>query len=277
MRTNLLLLSTLGLLVLSQPSFAGDSDTAQTVKKVSNGIASATNPNSPSTLQIESTVRDYLKKKPEVVVEALQAYQQKQMDSMQQLFKETQKLAPQNADVLFHQSSDPVGGNPKGKVTIVEFSDYQCSHCIETAATVDAAIKANPELRIVVKEFPIRGGLSETAARAALASSKQNKYWAFRDALFQNGMSLTEEKIYELAKGVGLNVDQLKKDMNEEAIRTAVTNNQKLAQSLKLVGTPAFFVAKSDVVQNAPSAAINYIPGVVSQPQLQTVLDQLSH
>jgi len=79
-------------------------------------------------------------------------------------------------------------------------------------------------------------------ARAAIAADKQGKYWQFRDALFKNGNGLTEDKIYEVAKNTGLNIDQLKKDMNDPAVRKQVETNQNLAKNLKLVGTPAFFI-----------------------------------
>jgi protein-disulfide isomerase len=246
---------------------------------VTNAVNQATTKdaaNSP-TNQIESTVHQYLLKKPEVVVEALQVYQQKQMESMQQLFKETQKVAPQYADVLFHQASDPVMGQADGKIAIVEFSDYQCSHCIEMAPVMEEILKANSNVKLIVKEFPIRGGMSETAARAGLAANKQGKYAQFRAALFKASGSmpaLNEDKIYEVAKSVDLNVEQLKKDMNEKSIKDAVAADQKLAKDLKLVGTPAFFIGKSDVKPGAVAGTITYVPGMLSQQQFQVMIDQ---
>lgn len=235
--------------------------------------AASNNPaNANNTQQIETTVHQYLLKKPEVVVEALQAYQQKQMQSMQDMYKETQKLAPQFANDLFHNAQDPVAGDAKGKVSVVEFTDYQCSHCIEVASIVDKVLKANPTTRVVIKEFPIRGPLSETAARAALAANKQGKYWPFHLALYGIGSAMTEDKIYETAKAVGLNVDKLKKDMDDKAIKDQVAANQKLAVNLKLIGTPAFFIAKSDTATGAPSTAINYIPGILTQEQMQAII-----
>lgn len=281
----LILISTLSLLAASNifAQAAASSSTPNpvtpaataAVQKFVQGVNAADNGTS-STQQIEKTVHQYLIKKPEIVVEALQAYQQKQMESMQQLFKDTQKLAPQYVDLLFHQNVDPMGGNSNGKVTLVEFSDYQCSHCIETSPIVVSLMKANPNLLVVVKEFPIRGPVSDTAARAALAANKQGKYWPFREALFKNGAALTENKIYEIATSVGLNVEQLKKDMADPAIRKTVESTQNLAKNLKLVGTPAFFVAKSDIKPGAPSNSINYVPGIASEQQLQTIIDQTS-
>lgn len=286
MRTNLLLLSTVGFLFMSQVALAQPAAAAKqnaaspaaatAVKKLVAGVENAETSNS-ATKQIENTVHKYLMKNPQVVVEALQTYQQKQMESMQELFKDTQKMAPKYADALFHHEVDPAGGNAKGKITIVEFSDYQCSHCIETSSVVDGVIKADSSLRVVVKEFPIRGPVSDAAARAALAANKQGKYWEFRDVLFKNGAALTQDKIFELAKSIGLNVDQLKKDMDDAAIRKEVESNTKLAQTLKLVGTPAFFIAKSDVKTDAPTTAIAYIPGVITQEQLQSIIDKMNN
>lgn len=278
MRVNQLFLALLATLALSHTAVvqAGAMAANNAAKKLAEGITAAETGNA-STKQIEKTVHQYLMKKPEVVVEALQAYQQKQMESMQQLFKDTQKIAPKYVDDLFHQNVDPVGGNTQGKIAIVEFSDYQCSHCIETSSVIDSVIKADSNLKVIVKEFPIRGAVSEAAAKAALAANKQGKYWEFRDALFKSGSNLTQDKIFEVAQTLGLNVEQLKKDMNDPAIKKEVEANQTLAKTLKLVGTPAFFVAKSDIKVGASATEINYIPGVISQQQLQTIIDQLSH
>jgi protein-disulfide isomerase len=229
-----------------------------------------------ATQQFENSVHQYLVKKPEVVVEALQAYQQKQADNMQQVFKDTQKLATTNVDAIFHDNANPVAGNPQGKITIVEFSDYQCSHCIEVSPVLDAIMKANPNVRVVFKEFPIRGALSDSAARAALAANLQGKYWPFREALFKVSSALTADKIDDTAKAVGLNLDQLKKDMDLPAMRAAIDANTKLAQTLKLIGTPAFFIAKTDIKNGAPVESIEYVPGMLSQQQLQTFIDKLS-
>src|SRR5689334_12549783 len=79
----------------------------------------------------------------------------------------------ESVNALFHQNSDPVAGNPKGKVTVVEFFDYQCSHCMTMAPVIEAIIKNNPNVRVVFKDFPIRGPVSEFAAKAALAANKQ--------------------------------------------------------------------------------------------------------
>lgn len=221
--------------------------------------------------KIEEVVHQYLISKPEVLIEAMQVLQKKQMDQAEATVKQTQKIASTFAKSLFTQSDDPIAGNPNGKVSIVEFFDYQCSHCVDMAPVVERIIKANPDVRVVFKEFPIRGPVSELAARAALAANKQGKYYQFSHALLTANKPLTQDIIFEIAKTNGLDVEKLKKDMTDKAIDEQLKANMKLAQDLKLFGTPAFFIGKTDANGN-----INYIAGFMEQKQMQTEIDKVS-
>lgn len=223
--------------------------------------------------KIEEVVRQYLINKPEVLVEAMQALQRRQYEEAEKTVKKTEQNAPQYVNVLFNQANDPIAGNPKGKVTIVEFFDYQCPHCVDMAPVIDSIIKTNPNVRVVFKEFPIRGPMSEFAARAALAANKQGKYYELSHAMLMTKQPLTEDTIYSLAKAQGIHVEQLKKDMGDQSIETQLKNNIKLAQELKLFGTPAFFIGKSNATA---SNGISYTPGQMSQKQLQELIDKAS-
>lgn len=219
--------------------------------------------------KIEEVVHQYLLKNPEVIVEAVQNFQRKQYEQAEQTVKKTQQIAGTFAGPLFRQNTDPVIGNPNGKITIVEFFDYQCPHCVDMAPVIADIVKSNSDVRIIFKDFPIRGPVSEFAARAALAANKQGKYYDFSHAILTAKQPLTEDSIMSLAKSTGLNVDQLKKDMNEKAITDQLKNNIKLAQDLKLFGTPAFFIGKTDA-----SGKINYFPGQMDQKQMQEAIDK---
>ncbi len=227
--------------------------------------------------QIQEVVRDYLVQNPDVIIQALQVYQQKQMDQAKQTMKKTQDNSPQYADALFHQTSDPVAGNPSGKITVVEFFDYQCPHCVEMTPVIDKLLKDNSDVKIVYKEFPIRGPVSDVASRAALAAQLQGKYMPLHQALMTSKVEpLTEDLIYNLAQSVGLDVAKLKADMKSDAVNKAIKANYKLAQQLQLMGTPAFFIAKSDVSAKTPSAAIVFIPGQVDSTQMGEAIKQIS-
>lgn len=215
--------------------------------------------------QIETIVNTYLQNNPQVIIGAIQTFQKNQMQEAENTIKNTQKDAPQFVQALFHNTKDPIAGNPKGGVTIVEFFDYQCSHCVSMTPVLSETVKASPNVRIVFKEFPIRGPVSDFAARAALAANMQGKYVPFHEALMKAKQPLTEEIVLATAKDVGLNIDTLKKDMNGQAVQDQIAANKKLATELKLLGTPAFFIGKTDA---SAAGSINYIPGEIQMPQL---------
>jgi len=247
---------------------------------VSPAIYAATNQTttnvSPAEQQrIEKVVHNYLVKNPEVVIESLQVFQQKQMDQARKSVEKTQEAAPQFADRLFKQTTDPVIGNPNGAVTIVEFFDYQCPHCVEMTPIIEGLIKANPNLRIVLKEFPIRGPISEFASKAALAAQMQGKYFEFHKGIMNSKEKLTEDNILKIAQAAGLDVNKLKEDMKSNAVEQIIKTNYKLAQQLGLMGTPAFFIAKSTVTNKAAPTAVAFIPGQVDQAQLQAAIETI--
>lgn len=223
--------------------------------------------------EIQGIVGSYLQSNPQVIIAAVQKFQQQQMQEAENTIKNTQKQAPEFAQPLFRNAKDPVAGNPKAPVTIVEFFDYQCSHCVDMAPVLSETIKTSPNVRIVFKEFPIRGPISDFASRAALAANLQGKYMVFHDELMKTKQPYSQESILVAAKNVGLNVEQLKKDMDSPAVKEIIQANMKLAQDLKLLGTPAFFIGKTDATN---TGTISYIPGEIKQPQIQELIKKNS-
>src|SRR5687768_5039279 len=98
--------------------------------------------------QIEEIVHQYLLAKPEVIVEVMQKMQQQQMQQAQKTMQQTQETAPKFANALFLNTNDPMIGDPKGNITVAEFFDYQCGHCIHMAPVLENLSKANPHLKI---------------------------------------------------------------------------------------------------------------------------------
>lgn len=169
---------------------------------------------------------------------------------------------------LFHTPNDPSDGNPNASVTVAEFFDYECSHCVEMAPIVSAIAKENPNVRFVFKEFPIFGETSDFAARASLAANKQGKYLNFNHILFSTEHPLTEESILAAAKKAGLNMKQLQTDMKSPAIIKQLHGNIALAQTLKVNGTPAFFFVKTKDNSN-----YNSILGSMSKSEMQNAIN----
>jgi protein-disulfide isomerase len=145
---------------------------------------------------------------------------------------------------IFNDAASPVAGNPKGDVTLVEFFDYNCPYCRKAAPIIEELARGDPNLRLVFKEFPILGPGSTFAARAALASQKQDKYLAFHNAMMAYPGSIRETSTLEVAANVGLDVARLREDMEDPAIKQSIDRNLALAEDLRITGTPSFVAGK---------------------------------
>ena len=189
--------------------------------------------------EFEERVRAYILNNPEVIVEAVQRLQARERAAET---SEAETALKARADEVFRDSASPVGGNPAGDVTLVEFFDYNCSYCRRVASVVSDAVADDPQLRIVYKEFPILGPNSRFAAEAALAAHQQGKYLAFHSALMEADGAANEGSVLRVAAEVGLDVDRLRTDMEDPAIQTAIDRNLDLARVLRINGTPGFVV-----------------------------------
>lgn len=216
---------------------------------------------------IQKVVHDYLVNNPEVLIEVSQALQNKEM-----IKAKSQALQgiTKNKQNLFNDPQSPTTGNMNGNVTLVEFFDYQCGHCKEMQPVVEKLLSSNPNVKLIYKEFPIYGASSNYASRMALAAVKQNKYQPFHAALFKVSGALDEAKALEVAKSVGLNIEQLKKDMNDAAIKKELSDNYDLAKALSLIGTPSF------VLSNKAMTEFDFIPGAAPQDLFQKSLDDIA-
>ncbi len=187
--------------------------------------------------EFEQRVRSYLLAHPEVIAEALNRMEVKRGE--QEAAAAKAALKAHVADVFQDQDS-PVGGNPNGNVTLVEFFDYNCPYCRTMAPLMEKAEASDPQLRIVYKEFPILSAGSVFAAKAALAANRQGKYVAFHRALYQGRGQVDEAKVLEVARTLDLNVARMKAGMQDAAIERMLETNNKLAQALHITGTPGF-------------------------------------
>jgi len=189
--------------------------------------------------QIERIVRDYLREHPEVILEAVDAFKKKQEEA--ELTDIKKAMAARRAEIVSDPSS-PVGGNVKGDVTLVEFFDYQCGVCKSVHGMVADMVKSDGRIRRVYKDWPILGPESMFAARAALASRKQDKYVAFHDALMEAKAPLSDQTVFATAKTVGIDIARLKRDMNDPEIAAILQRNFALADALHINGTPSFVI-----------------------------------
>ena len=152
---------------------------------------------------------------------------------------------PQAAEALIVDPADPVGGNPKGDVTIVEFSDYNCPYCKSASAELEKLVREDSGIRLVYKDWPILTDASAYGARLALAAARQGKYEAVHAALMAiPGMRISKDRMLEAVKGSGVDMARLEADLKEHGqdIDAVLERNASQAEALGIQGTPAFLI-----------------------------------
>ena len=156
----------------------------------------------------------------------------------------------------------PVAGNVDGDITIVEYFDYQCPYCRKIEPELRQVVQDDGKIRLVLKDWPILGPVSVTAARMALASKYQDKFLAAHEALIGVNSKLTEPRIRELLAGAGIDVDRLDRDLasNATAIDAILARNNDQATAFGFKGTPSFIVGKFRV------------PGVLTMAQFEQAI-----
>lgn len=194
---------------------------------------------------IQKVVKEYIvNEHPEIIIDALK--EMKKRDEAVASAKIRESISSKKK-YLFEDPATPVGGNPKGDVTVLEFFDYQCGYCKMVEESVEKLLKEDKNVRFVYKEFPVLGPMSLQAAKAAIASLKQDKskYVAFHNALMKKqGHFTKDEDILSVAKSVGLDTEKLKKDMQDESVSKQVQASIDLGTEIGARGTPMFVIGE---------------------------------
>ncbi|MEZ5680956.1 MAG: DsbA family protein [Erythrobacter sp.] len=181
-------------------------------------------------------VREYLVSNPDILPEMAQAYQQ----------GESQERLAQVKDAVDDVFPGAVLGNPNGSKVLVKFTDFACTYCRQSVAQVDRLIAADPELKVVIREWPIFEG-SESWARIGLAAAKQGKYQQFYHAMFELGPP-SEATINRAAQIAGVDMDAALAYAASPEVTEELQRNTALAQTLGFTGTPSW-VAGDEVVE----------------------------
>lgn len=223
-------------------------------------------------VHIEKIIKEYLTNNPQILLDTTKALQQQRLAELQ---KKALAAVPFQADHLFRSSASPILGNPQGEVVLVEFMDYQCSHCKTSQPILMRLMKDNPNLRIVIKELPIFGLYSEMAAKAALAAQQQGKFAAFHTALLNTVQPLNEIELMRLVSQAQLDPLKLKKDMQSKDYFFEIKDNFALAKELGISGTPAFLIATQTQSADPNHIRAYFLPGAVSLETFQKAIDAL--
>jgi len=198
---------------------------------------------------IEHIVKDYLIAHPEVLQEALAALEKQQADAEA---AKHQAALKQYSSEIFSSPRQVVLGNPQGSVTLVEFFDYNCGFCKRAMADMLDLLQTDPNLRVVLKEFPVLGEGSVEAAHVAVAVRMQDKsgkaYLDFHQRLLGGRGHADKARALAAAKAAGLDMARIEKDMAAPEVKATLAENFKLADALGLTGTPSYVVGDKVIV-----------------------------
>jgi len=183
----------------------------------------------------------------ETVSGALQKHFQNQRVKQQQKAQQDQAKAMESQ--FDNPVSIPVDGSPfKGpedaKVTVVEFSDFECPYCSRGKAVMEQVLKAYPkDVKVVFKHLPLDFHKNaKPAARATMAAHEQGKFWEMHDKLFENQRNLTEPFFMKTAKDLGLDIEKFKTDFKSGKYDKQIDSDVAIANKNGIRGTPGFFV-----------------------------------
>ena len=202
--------------------------------------------------EMGTIIRDYLMKNPEVLQEAINELQRKTAEAE----KTAQTAALKDSgEALLRSPHANVVGNPAGDVTLVEFFDYNCGYCKQALADVQSLVKADPKLRVVLRDLPVLGPDSVEASRVALAVKQQisgDKLFEYHTRLLTTRGRVGADRALALAKEMGLDVARVQKDMTGPAVLEAIDDGRRLAEKLAINGTPAFIIGQEVIPGAVP-------------------------
>ena len=212
--------------------------------------------------QIIQIVRDALKTDPSILRDAVVALR---ADAQAHDAADSKARIAASAHALIAAPGDPVAGNPKGDVTLVEFYDPRCPYCRRMLPAIESLIHKDPGLRVVYKDIPVLGPASVMEARAIVAAQRQGGYEKMQSALMRNPAQPSDAMIRDTAKSLGLDPARLAADMNSAAVTKQIDANLALARDLKVEGTPVWIVGD------------DFIPGAVDQGALEEAIGEARH
>lgn len=198
--------------------------------------------------EIEAVVKSYLLRQPEILRQAAS-----ELDAREKVAeaKAREQVVSDPAGPLFSAAEQPVIGNPDGKITLVEFFDYNCGYCKRALNDLARLMKDNPDLRIVLRDLPILSENSMEAARVANAAHLQfkgQKFWDYHQKLLSMRGQIGKDEALAAAKDLGADMDRLQKDAAGPNVAGALDESVQFARALQLNGTPTFVIGEEVVV-----------------------------
>lgn len=161
-----------------------------------------------------------------------------------------------------NDAGDPSIGKNQAAITIYEFSDYNCGYCKRVFADLQAVLAEQPDVKLVIKEFPILAESSVVAAKAGIAAHRQGKFPEFHRAMMTWRGRIDDAAIRSAAEDAGLDLTRLQADMEDEETLSILTRTQAAASALDIRGTPALVIGD------------RLIPGAISKTEILDLINQ---
>lgn len=190
---------------------------------------------------VEKIIREYLLENPELMLEVQQALEEKQQAL--QAARQASTLA-EKKDVIYNSQHQMIIGDPEAPVTVVEFFDYNCGFCKRALADMNRIVEENPDVKFVMKEFPVLGEASLDAHKISLAliRIRPELYTDFHTQLLTLEGRKDGNSALELAVSLGADAKALEEESNNPEIMNAISEVYELADGLNITGTPSYIV-----------------------------------
>ena len=186
---------------------------------------------------LNSIIEDFIRNNPEIVRDTLIA-----LAAREEAERKQTGLAKVRDD-----QGDPVMGNANGTITLYEFSDYNCGYCKRVFEPIQQLVRDNPDVRLVIKEFPILSQSSVVAAKAAIAAEMQGKFGDYHIAMMTYRGQITDAVVMRMAAQSGVDIEQLKSDMESPKTMAIIQRTREAAAALEINGTPGLVVGDTVV------------------------------
>ncbi len=149
-------------------------------------------------------------------------------------------------------------GNKTAKVTIVEFSDFQCPYCAKIWPVLEEVARAKKDkVRLFFKQFPIKGHpRALVASKACVAADKFGKFWDYCGRLFANQTDLTDKKLIELAEKCGIDKTKFTEEMNRPAVLNRIADEKMEGLRVRIQGTPTIFINGKELILEPTASMI---------------------
>ena len=186
---------------------------------------------------LNSIIEDFIRNNPEIVRDTLIALAAREKAERKQT----------GLSKVRDDQGDPVMGNANGTITLYEFSDYNCGYCKRVFEPIQQLVRDNPDVRLVIKEFPILSQSSLVAAKAAIAAEMQGKFGDYHIAMMTYRGQITDAVVMRMAAQAGVDVEQLKSDMESSKTMSIIQRTREAAAALEINGTPGLVVGDTIV------------------------------